>query len=113
MGHYFENERIGEYGCIMGRTLNGASSFALVFKSAEEVLPNGTLRLLSSIKPVAMDTAGHYDTIELHHLRRGGHEPTTLRAGSRYTMRYYILMSHENGYGWIANLVRVLEELGG
>jgi hypothetical protein len=102
VAHYFEELKIPRYGWIAGRTLDEKSTLVLVFKSAEITIPEGTVIEMNEIRPSALDTAGHYDTIELHMERE---PPENLKTGYIYRLNYYILVSQEEGYDWIENLI--------
>lgn len=108
VAHYFEDLMVPRYGWIAGRTLDDAGTLALVFRSAEIITPGGDVIELDRVTPSASDTAGHYDTIELHLIEADWEEPETLKTGYTYRLRYYILMSREDGYEWIERLISFL-----
>jgi len=110
LAHYFEDRwKLLEYGWIAGRTLNDEATLALVFKSAEIITHRGDVERIEEITPSAMDTAGHYDTIELHLIEAPWDNPETLKTGDTYRLKYYILMSEEKGYEWIDDIIKFLQ----
>jgi len=109
VGHYFVDKKIEKYDWIMGRAINDKASFALVFKSAKTIYPNNSIEYQDAISAIALDTSGHYDTIELHHILRKWWNSETLRSGLSYNMEYYIFISDEVGYDWIESLVDIVK----
>ena len=101
VSHYFEDLKISCYGWIAGRTLDNSSTLALVFKSARIISEDGNVIEVDRITPVALDTAGHYDAIELHLIEADWENPETLKKGYTYELDYYILASEEKGYEWL------------
>lgn len=109
VAHYFEDRRVSRYGWVAGRTLNDEATLALVFKSAEIIKSDGSTMELSEAIPSALDTAGHYDAIELHVENDGWEAPETLKRGYTYKLNYYIVMSREDGTEWIDRLLSFLK----
>ena len=110
VAHYFEDQwKLSRYDWIAGRTLNGEATLVLVFKSAEMITHRGNVEIIDEITPSAMDTAGHYDTIELHVIEASWSNPKTITACDTYKLKYYILMSEEDGYEWIDDLIKFLQ----
>ncbi|MEM3398069.1 MAG: hypothetical protein QW341_02850 [Candidatus Bathyarchaeia archaeon] len=89
VSHYFEDKKLGRNGWIVGETLDDGTTLTLVFKSAEIITPEGYIIEIDEITPSKLDSAGHYDTIELHLIEAEWNRPETLKTG--YT--YYILIS--------------------
>jgi len=108
VSHYFEDLKISRYGWIAGRTLDNSSTLALIFKSAKIISEDGNVMEVDRITPVALDTAGHYDAIELHLIEADWENPETLKKGYTYELDYYILASEEKGYEWIDKLIDLL-----
>lgn len=108
VSHYFEDQKISRNGWIAGETLDGGATLALVFRSAEIITPEGYIIKIDEITPSALDTAGHYDTIELHLIEAEWNRPETLKTGYTYRLTYYILMSRESGFQWIDSLISFL-----
>jgi len=108
VSHYFEDKKLGRNGWIAGETLDGGATLALVFKSAEIITPEGYIIEIDEITPSTLDSAGHYDTIELHLIEAEWSRPETLKTGYTYRLTYYILISGENGFLWIDNLISFL-----